>query len=64
MSKGSWYRPVDQKKYSENYDRIFNRFVCAQLVSCDKCENTSCVRKKKDEEKEDDVQGSNETGIS
>ena len=25
MSKGSWYRPVDQKKYSENYDRIFGK---------------------------------------
>ena len=23
MSKGSWYRPVDQKKYGENYDKIF-----------------------------------------
>ena len=25
MSKGSWYRPVNQKKYGENYDRIFGK---------------------------------------
>ncbi len=25
MSKGSHYRPVDQKKWDENYDRIFNK---------------------------------------
>jgi uncharacterized membrane protein len=29
MSKGSWYRPVDKKKYDENYQRIFNK--------CDVC---------------------------
>lgn len=23
MSKGSWYRKVNKKKYDENYDRIF-----------------------------------------
>ena len=23
MSKGSWYRPVNKKKYDENYDRVF-----------------------------------------
>ncbi len=23
MSKGSWYRKVDKKKFDENYDRIF-----------------------------------------
>ncbi len=62
--KGDAYRPVDKKKYDENYDRIFNRFVCAQLVSCNKCENTSCVRKKKDEEKEDDVLGNHNAGNS
>ena len=25
MSKGSTARPTDQKKYSENYDRIFGK---------------------------------------
>lgn len=25
MSKGSTARPTDQKKYSENYDRIFSK---------------------------------------
>jgi len=25
MSKGSKQRPTDQKKYSENYDRIFSQ---------------------------------------
>lgn len=25
MSKGSWYRPVDQKRYAENYERIFGK---------------------------------------
>ena len=25
MSKGSWYRPVNQKKYGENYDQIFGK---------------------------------------
>ncbi len=23
MSKGSWYRPVNKKKFDENYGRIF-----------------------------------------
>lgn len=23
MSKGSWYRPVNKKKYDENYERIW-----------------------------------------
>ncbi len=23
MSKGSWYRPVNKKKYDENYEKIF-----------------------------------------
>ena len=23
--KGSWKRPVDEKKYSDNWDRIFNK---------------------------------------
>jgi hypothetical protein len=23
--KGDWKRPVDEKKYSENWDRIFNK---------------------------------------
>ncbi len=25
MSKGSWYRPVNNKKYSENYDKVFGK---------------------------------------
>ena len=72
MSKGSRYRPVNKKLYDKNYDRIFGKkeekpdttfFVCAQLISCDKCGNTRCIRKKKDEEKkEDDVHGSSEAG--
>jgi hypothetical protein len=23
--KGDWKRPVDEKKFAENYDRIFNK---------------------------------------
>ncbi len=25
MSKGSWYRPVNKKKYDENYEKIFGK---------------------------------------
>jgi len=25
MSKGDWYRPVNQKKYAANYDRIWGK---------------------------------------
>jgi len=25
MSKGSWYRPYDTKKYSDNWDKIFKK---------------------------------------
>jgi len=30
MSKGSTYRPVDRKKYDENFDRIFNKIDTAE----------------------------------
>ena len=37
MSKGSWYRPVDQKKYSENYDRIFGKEGGKKPETRDEC---------------------------
>ncbi len=115
MSKGSWYRPVDQKKYGESYDRIFGpkeKEVSEETKSlhktlshtgvrnelnlpnkpeeCDlndihtdgcpldeaknKCKGCIIGRKKNDDRRRDDtkgqiqtendVQSSNETGIS
>ncbi len=56
MSKGSWYRPVNKKKYDESYDRIFG-------------EKKNGDNRRRDNNKgqiqtEDDVQGSDEAGIS
>lgn len=42
MGKGSWYRPVNKKRYDKNYDRIFGKgkkMSEEQLeLSCLKCE--------------------------
>lgn len=41
MPKGSWYRPVDQKKYGKNYDRIFKKsewFCTKVLIGSDYCD--------------------------
>jgi len=37
MSKGDWYRPVDQKKFQRNYLRIFGR-------ECPECKGQGCSR--------------------
>ncbi len=43
--KGSRYRPADQKKYAENYDRIFRKkdWFCTKVLKgsdhCDFCKH-------------------------
>ena len=56
MSKGSWYRPVNKKKYDESYDRIFGEKK--------KGDNRRRDNNKGQIQTEDDVQGSDEAGIS
>jgi hypothetical protein len=43
MSKGSWYRPYDTKKYSDNWDKIFSK-------KKDEEKQDGCVRYEVDEE--------------
>lgn len=43
MSKGSWYRPYDRKKYDNNWDKIFNK-------KKDEEKQDGCVRYVVDEE--------------
>ena len=54
MSKGSWYRPVNKKKYDENYDRIFGEKQDGDNRRSDNCEKKVST--------EDDVHGGEETG--
>jgi|DEB0MinimDraft_3_1074331.scaffolds.fasta_scaffold00768_7 hypothetical protein len=35
MSKGSWPRPVDHKKFSDNFDAIFGKPKKAKQVKAD-----------------------------
>ena len=58
MSKGSWYRPVNKKKYDESYDRIFGE---KQDVGNNRSNESGLGE---EETNNDMVQGSNETGIS
>ncbi len=44
MGKGDAYRPVDDKKYRENYDKIFGK----RCIRCNKpCESGECGECKK-----------------
>ena len=56
MSKGSWYRPVDQKKYAKNYEKIFG----VKKDVDDRCSDDS----KKQVQETDDVLGKHNAGNS
>ena len=68
MSKGSWYRPVNKKKYDENYDKIFGdkdgNMDTVQEDSQQVCnvDSQDEIEKIDEKSKEDNVQGSDETG--
>ncbi|KKM92648.1 hypothetical protein LCGC14_1216430 [marine sediment metagenome] len=56
MSKGCWYRPVNKKKYDENYDRIFGEKTDEKAP----IQNRGSMEKETKEENE--VHGSSEAG--
>lgn len=56
MSKGSWYRPVNKKKYDENYDRIFGEKTDEEAP----IQNMGSMEK--DTEDENEIRGSSEAG--